>query len=203
MARNFESFLGANTPQGFVSFFDELYNPYENCSAYIIKGGPGTGKSTLMKKVLSECERRGITAEKIYCSSDPDSLDGIIVPDLGISIADGTSPHLLEPKFPGACENIINTGEFWDKSKLRERADEIRKVREEVSKELGVPTNLLSGATKEECEAQAKTVIASFKDWAKGNTYPNVKDGGEVQNKGTGGTRDQFANWFENINGGN
>lgn len=83
------------------------------------------------------------------------------------------------------------------------KADEIRKVREEVSKELGVPTNLLSGATKEECEAQAKTVIASFKDWAKGNTYPNVKDGGEVQNKGAGGTRDQFANWFENINGGN
>lgn len=126
MARNFESFLGANTPQGFVSFFDELYNPYENCRAYIIKGGPGTGKSTLMKKVLSECENRGISAEKVYCSSDPDSLDGIIVPDLGISIADGTSPHTLEPKFPGACENIINTGAFWDKNKLRDKADEIR-----------------------------------------------------------------------------
>ena len=126
MARNFESFLGANTPQGFVSFFDELYNPYENCTPYIIKGGPGSGKSTLMKKVASECGRRGYGVEKVYCSSDPDSLDGIIVPDLGISIADGTSPHLLEPKFPGACENIINTGEFWDKNKLREKADEIR-----------------------------------------------------------------------------
>ena len=126
MARNFESFLGANTPQGFVSFFDELYNPYENCTPYIIKGGPGTGKSTLMKKVLAECEERGIATEKVYCSSDPDSFDGIIVPDLGISIADGTSPHLLEPKFPGACENIINTGEFWDKKKLRKKADEIR-----------------------------------------------------------------------------
>ena len=128
MARNFESFLGANTPQGFVSFFDELYNPYENCTPYIIKGGPGTGKSTLMKKVANECERRGIATEKVYCSSDPDSLDGIIVPDLGISIADGTSPHLLEPKFPGACENIIHTGEFWDKDKLRAKADEIRSL---------------------------------------------------------------------------
>ena len=128
MARNFESFLGANTPQGFVSFFDELYNPYENCTPYIIKGGPGTGKSTLMKKVARECERRGYAVEKVYCSSDPDSLDGIIVPELGISIADGTSPHLLEPKFPGACENIINTGEYWDKNKLRAKADEIRSL---------------------------------------------------------------------------
>ncbi len=126
MLRNFESFLGANTPQGFVSFFDELYNPYDNSSAYIIKGGPGTGKSTLMKKVALECKHRGLAVEKVYCSSDPHSLDGIIVPEIGVSIADGTSPHTLEPKFPGACENIINTGAFWNKNKLKERADEIR-----------------------------------------------------------------------------
>jgi hypothetical protein len=126
MAKNFASFLGANTPQGFVSFFDELYNPYENCRAYIIKGGPGTGKSTLMKTVCAEAEKRGYATEKVYCSSDPDSLDGLIIPEIGVSIADGTSPHTLEPKFPGASENIINLGDFWDKAQLRSKADEIR-----------------------------------------------------------------------------
>lgn len=128
MAKNFMSFLGANTPQGFVSFFDELYNPYENCYPYIIKGGPGTGKSTLMKKVAAESQKQGYSVEKVYCSSDPDSLDGIIVPELGICIADGTSPHTLEPKFPGACENIINMGDFWNKDKLFLRGDEIRSL---------------------------------------------------------------------------
>lgn len=126
MAKNFASFLGANTPQGFVSFFDELYNPYENCRAYIIKGGPGTGKSTLMKKVCKEAENRGYATEKVYCSSDPDSLDALIFPGVGVSIADGTSPHTLDPKFPGACENIINLGDFWDKERLINKADEIR-----------------------------------------------------------------------------
>ncbi len=126
MAKNFASFLGANTPQGFVSFFDELYNPYENCRAYIIKGGPGTGKSTLMKTVCAEAEKKGYATEKVYCSSDPDSLDGLIIPELGVSLADGTSPHTLEPKFPGVCENIINLGDCWDKEKLRNKADEIR-----------------------------------------------------------------------------
>ena len=128
MAKNFASFLGANTPRGFVSLFDELYNPYENCRAYIIKGGPGTGKSTIMKSVCAEAEKRGYAVERVYCSSDPDSLDGLIIPELGVSIADGTSPHTLEPKFPGACENIINLGDCWDKNNLRKKADEIRSL---------------------------------------------------------------------------
>lgn len=129
MAKTYSAFLGANTPRGFVSFFDEMYNPYESiCNAFIIKGGPGTGKSTLMKKVAAAAEKKDIDCEKIYCSADPDSLDGIILPQLGISIADGTSPHVLEPKFPGAAENIINTGDFWDKKKLRDNSDDIRRL---------------------------------------------------------------------------
>ena len=40
-------FLGANSPQGFYSLYDQLL-PTETANAiYIIKGGPGCGKSTL------------------------------------------------------------------------------------------------------------------------------------------------------------
>ena len=38
-------FLGANAPGGFVSRFDHLYSPQEGWFAYILKGGPGTGRS--------------------------------------------------------------------------------------------------------------------------------------------------------------
>ena len=48
MAKRISAFLGANTPKGFVSLFDELYNPYTTKNAYIIKGGPGTGKSSFI-----------------------------------------------------------------------------------------------------------------------------------------------------------
>lgn len=128
MAKTYASFLGANTPRGFVSLFSEMYNPYKSCRPFIIKGGPGTGKSTLMKKLGTLSAEKGLDTELIYCSSDPASLDGIIIPELGICVADGTSPHTLEPKFPGAVENIINTGDFWDISKLRESVDEIRSL---------------------------------------------------------------------------
>ena len=58
-------FLGANTPEGFISLFDELYDPAEDWRAYIIKGGPGTGKSRLMRRVADELEQAGYTAQRV------------------------------------------------------------------------------------------------------------------------------------------
>ena len=126
MSNKKKIFLAANSPSGFVSFFDELYNPYRDCRAYIIKGGPGTGKSSLMKKIAEKGEEKGFDVIRVFCSSDPESLDAVIIPELSLSVADGTAPHVLEPKFPGAAENIINLGAFWNEKELFEKRDEIR-----------------------------------------------------------------------------
>lgn len=128
MAKSSASFLGANTPKGFVSFFDELYNPYDDTDAYIIKGGPGTGKSSFMKRLADEAEKRGFHTERVYCSSDPSSLDALIVPELRLSVCDGTAPHVAEPRFPGVSENIINLGQFWSVKKLRQSSAEIKRL---------------------------------------------------------------------------
>ena len=113
MSKTIQSFLGANTPIGFRSLFTELYNPYRDSRMYIIKGGPGTGKSSFMKKVAKAAESLNLDTEQVYCSSDPKSLDAVIIP---------------KPLFPGASENIINLGNFWDREKLYEKADPIRSV---------------------------------------------------------------------------
>lgn len=86
-------FLGTNTPQGFVSRFDQLADPLDGWREFVIKGGPGTGKSTLMKRIAAEAGTRCKRVELIHCSSDVDSLDGVILHDIKTSIADGTSPH--------------------------------------------------------------------------------------------------------------
>ena len=121
-------FYGSNTSQGFISCFDNLYEKTPEMKMYILKGGPGTGKSSLMKKVAD-------IADKFYedlilapCSSDPDSLDAVIIRSKKICIADGTSPHVLEPKFPGVVEEIINLGECWDGEKLKANGNEIIKL---------------------------------------------------------------------------
>lgn len=128
-------FLGANTPKGFYSLFDELYSPEDGWVLYIIKGGPGTGKSSLMKRIAAAAEKKGLYCERIYCSSDPDSLDGVIIPTLKVSIADGTSPHVLEPKYPGVSEVIIDLGVYRNDTVLRENRSEIISKTKENSAE--------------------------------------------------------------------
>lgn len=93
MSKPLEFFLGANTPQGFVSRFDQLADPLDGWREFVIKGGPGTGKSSMMKRIAAEAGARCEHVELIHCSSDVDSLDGVILHDIKTSIADGTAPH--------------------------------------------------------------------------------------------------------------
>ena len=77
-------------------------------------------------------------------------------------------------------------------------AETVRMTREEVARSVGVPAHLLTADTKEECEAQAQSIL----EFAKPNTYPSVPDGGEPIGTPKKSTRDQFANWFNDFNGG-
>ena len=86
-------FLGANGPKGFVSLYREFCSPDSGNFLWVIKGGPGCGKSTLMKRVAAAAEERGLQVEYIRCSGDPDSLDAILLPEKKTAIVDGTAPH--------------------------------------------------------------------------------------------------------------
>ena len=123
-------FLGANSSRGFHSFYNELINPEDAKAIYILKGCPGCGKSSLMKKVASAAESSGYEVEYIHCSSDPASLDGIIIPKLQKAIVDGTFPHIVEPSFPLAVEQYIDLGQFADIHSIRASKAEIIELKE-------------------------------------------------------------------------
>ncbi len=113
-------FAAMNTASGFCGKFREIFGSLEKL--YIIKGGPGTGKSRLIRELGAEAERNGRDVEYFLCSSDPTSLDGVIFTARNskerIGIIDGTSPHSYEPRLPGATENIIDLGAFWNADAL-------------------------------------------------------------------------------------
>lgn len=77
------------------------------------------------------------------------------------------------------------------------KTDSIRTIREKVSQETGVPSNLLSAEDEETCKAQAEAIMAFA---TKNGSYPQVKDGGEVTNTIKRSTRQQFAEWWEKQN---
>lgn len=119
-------FLGASTPRGFVSHYDSLFNEVRYLT--VIKGGPGCGKSTFMRAIGRAAQQRGLDVSYILCSSDPDSLDGVILPQLSAAYVDGTAPHVLEPKLCGGSMNYLNFGEFYDSAAMQEKEEEIYKV---------------------------------------------------------------------------
>lgn len=75
------------------------------------------------------------------------------------------------------------------------KANEIKAVRLEVAKEQNIPADLLTADTKEECEAQAKALLAFAKEK---QGYPALRDGGETNNPSASSAREAFAGWMQN-----
>lgn len=77
-------------------------------------------------------------------------------------------------------------------------AEKLRTMRAEVAKETGIPANLLTGSTEDECKAQAEAIKA----FAQPQGYPKVRDssGLSVQTSSVANgatTKAQFKDWFE------
>ena len=118
-------FPGSNTYNGFHSFFNYILPQKEANQLYIIKGGPGTGKSSFMKRIGIYATEQGLDVEFFHCSSDPQSLDALVIPSLKVGFLDGTSPHTVDPITPGVTDQILNFGNNWDATKLLPHKEQI------------------------------------------------------------------------------
>ncbi len=125
-------FPGANTSNGFYSYFDYII-PKDVNRIICLKGGPGVGKSSLMKKVARDFAERGYDVEVFPCSSDPGSLDAVVIKKLKVVLLDATAPHIVDPKIPGAIDGIINFGDFWNEDNLENNKLEIEQCNKEIS----------------------------------------------------------------------
>jgi len=118
-------FLGANSGNSFFSLYDSLTDPAAGDFLWIIKGGPGCGKSSFMRRIAEAARKEGFAIEYIHCSGDPDSLDGVWFPEKGLAYVDGTAPHAMEAKFPGLASMYLDLGRFYDHNALRCAKDEV------------------------------------------------------------------------------
>ncbi len=119
-------FLASNSGRGFYSLYEGF--PGDGNFLHIIKGGPGTGKSGFMRAIAGAASANDMDTELIYCSGDPDSLDGLYIPALKQAWVDGTAPHVREPGVFGVDSDYVNLGCFFKRplsSSEAERATEL------------------------------------------------------------------------------
>lgn len=91
-------FAGATTSRGFVNLYDNIVDRDDCTAFFVVKGGSGVGKSTMLKKIAASLQENH-EVEYFRCSADTDSLDGIALPGKGIALVDGTAPHVIESKY--------------------------------------------------------------------------------------------------------
>ncbi|HHW46886.1 MAG TPA: hypothetical protein GXX17_08295 [Clostridiales bacterium] len=121
-------FLGANSSRGYMSFYENAYDPSDGWCAYIIKGGFGAGKSLFFKRIAKSLIERGHCVELIVSPYSPQSLDAIIIPEKKIAILDAAPPHNVEPDLPGVSGLIVNLTDCLDVSVLHGKDAEILRL---------------------------------------------------------------------------
>ena len=145
---SYRFFLGANSSQGFVSFFPNATSDPAIAHNYVFKGGPGCGKSTAMRRVVDEAAQRGLRREIIYCSSDPGSLDGALFPTIGAAVYDGTAPHTIELAFPGAEGSYVTPPPFQDAKALQGKTAGLRQANGQLGRHYQQVFRLTAAAGK-------------------------------------------------------
>ena len=172
-------FAARNSHLGFENHFDRVFDQKALSRLYILKGGPGTGKSTLMRGLVSFANERGFWCEGVLCSSDPTSLDGVIIGRGAnrIAVIDGTAPHATDPKFPGAIDEIIDLGIGFDKRELTKQRGRITELSDAKNREYksGYGALLSAKAVFDNLwEELHKSKIYSLADEIAGNLYKEV-----------------------------
>lgn len=151
-------FAAANSGRGFVSFYKDVFGGKALARRYLIKGGPGTGKSHFLGRVAEYALNAGRDVAFYRCSSDPDSLDGIVIDGM-IAVLDATAPHSMEATLPGARDEIIDLGAFWDGEALAASAARIEELNHSKREAYGRAYRFLSAAL--EVEEANRSLIES------------------------------------------
>lgn len=83
-----------NTARGVHCLYDSAMGGLNRL--YRLSGFPGTGKSTLIRRIADQASARGETVELFHSPFNPDDLDGLIIKGLQVGIADERACRVLD-----------------------------------------------------------------------------------------------------------
>lgn len=181
MTTNF--YLGANSGEGFASLYDQLGTLDDTYDRMVLKGGPGVGKSTFIRTIGKAMEEAGTDVEYLWCPGDPESLDGVVLPQLRCSIVDGTAPHVIEPEYPAAVDRCVDLGRFYDLTAAKRSREEIVTYTAEHRAANTRAYHSLKAARQ--VELDALTAVQKTMDWDRAQRRVDGVIARELRRRGT------------------
>ena len=139
-----------------------------------------------MTEAAKAAEEGGFDVEYFYCSSDPDSLDGVLIGGGLCAITDGTPPHSMDPSYPGCVDEIINLGDFWDENELVSKRKEIVSLSEKKKRAYRDAYRFLEASNLVSAEIRGEvydTVDKKKMRAAASRLFAHVSDGGGFEKK--------------------
>ena len=110
--------LGTLTPAGARDTLQSITQQLE--TRLFIKGYPGTGKSSMMKKLAQEATHRGFDVQLVWCGLDANSIDMVILPELKFCIFDSTEPHVYFPDENRPGDEIFDIAKHCHPTEIEE-----------------------------------------------------------------------------------
>lgn len=109
-------FLDGNTSKGYVTLVKNIVKTINK--VYTIKGSLGNEKTKIFKQISENFEKQDLEIYWLHNPSDENKLDGIVIPDKGIAVIDGSARNGIEAKYSNFIERIFDLDEALDKTQL-------------------------------------------------------------------------------------
>ena len=103
-------FVSSFTNLGFKTFIPDLVVGIKK--VFILKGAPGTGKSTFIRLVGEALSEQGYDIEYWVSSLDPVRPDGVYSPQLDTAVINGSLSIPVDPQYPQVRDIMINLSEY-------------------------------------------------------------------------------------------
>ena len=126
------------TNRGYISLLPNMMSEWER--TYVLMGGPGTGKSTLIKMVGLELLDRGYEVDFLRSARDPDSTAGLLIPRSNFAMLDLQEIAPLRWRAPGVVEQFIDLTvycDLHDLDKQRQSVLELERKIDRAQREIG------------------------------------------------------------------
>lgn len=102
-------FSNAYTPDGYVDYTESIMEGIKYI--YYLKGEIGTGKSTLLNRIVEEAKTRNLYLEIFYNSILPDKIESILIPELDTVISSNINASKNN-------DEVIDLNDFFDTDKI-------------------------------------------------------------------------------------